>query len=100
MSGRRIHVSLASELFSPDQRTGAGDRIHHARKLRRLTTTLRRLWLAQSGSLRGASSKKRVQENTDPIPERSDWQKVIQAVENYCRDYFPRMIECRVRLKR
>ena len=44
MSDRRKLISPVSELFSPDQRTGAGDRKHRARKIRKLTSDMRVLW--------------------------------------------------------
>ncbi|GEM_PF-4189470 len=44
MADRRIHSRPVSELFSPDRRSGAGERKHRARMIRRLTEDMRLIW--------------------------------------------------------
>ena len=44
MADRRTLVSPISELFSPDQRTGGGTRIHRARRIRKLKVFRARLF--------------------------------------------------------
>lgn len=44
MTDRRKHVSPISELFSPDQRTGRGDRKHLARSIGKLKAKKQIFW--------------------------------------------------------